>query len=139
MAAHALTILRHFLIRIHSDASDKAVFKSVHFGLGSAKGADTSEGFDWDSWCALEDMSYKAEASRSDLKALVEAAIEKHLWMDAYPCLEALRLARDAFVKQGNPHWRKRDERFLSGSVPNARRLIVPMYPMDRRAPTYTF
>lgn len=136
MAAHALTILRHFHLRLNSDASDKAVFQFVHQSL-SAAGADTSEGFDWDVWCALEDMSYKAEAPRSDLKVLVEDAIQKHLWMDAYPCLESIRLARNAFVKQGNPHWRKRDERFMSGSVPNARRLIIPMYPLARRAPTF--
>ena len=72
----------------------------------------------------------------SDLGALrevVQEALTVHLWMEAYPTLEAVRAAKAAFVKVGTPHYRRRMGAFDAGNKAahvKARRMVRDAYPL---------
>jgi hypothetical protein len=111
MAAHGLTILRqveHICVEKPEKAGDYA------FGATYAPGTDLATGFRWDAWHLLDRArSMTPEA----LLAAVREEIVLHQWMSKYRTLEEVKAARDAFVRYGKPHWRKRQERFDAGQV----------------------
>ena len=111
MAAHGLTILRQvekMCVEKPEQAGDYA-FYATH-----APGTDLATGFRWEAWWLLDrGRSMTPEA----LLAAVREEIVLHQWMSKYRTLEEVKGARDAFVRYGKPHWRKRQERFDAGQV----------------------
>ena len=144
MAAHGLTILRQMRKALGEGLDQQAVVQRVRWGL-CAPGTCSSVGFSFDLWEAIRKASDALEVEEEDVQARkaalaveIDAGILALSWMNAYPTLEAITLARDAYVKPGTPHYNKRWRRFdegVSSVHAKARRMIADRYPLDRRAP----
>jgi hypothetical protein len=133
MAAHGLTIMRQILTVLR-EQPHRAV--SYAEGALSAPGTCFTAGFSMDSWGAIErtlnDIKNGA-ATLDTLHEVVQEALVKHLWMEAYSMLEAVRAAKEAYVKVGTPHFRKRMDAFDAGDKAvhiKARRMVQSTYPL---------
>ena len=90
MAAHGLTILLQ-VERMIETAPERAM--EYAYGATSATGTCPSAGFDSDTWTELDRASAPATGSLEALSDAVGEGIARHMWMDAYRCLEDIRAA----------------------------------------------
>jgi hypothetical protein len=133
MAAHGLTIMRQVLTVLR-EQPHRAV--SYAEGALSAPGTCFTAGFNMDSWCSIErtlDNMKRGTATLDTLREVVQDALVKHLWMEAYPTLEAVRAAKATYVKVGTPHYRRRMDAFDRGDKAvhaKARRMVEHTYPL---------
>jgi hypothetical protein len=133
MAAHGLTIMRQILTVLREQPHRAEDYTR---GALSAPGTCFTAGFSMDAWEAIDrtiiDMA-RGMATHSTLREVVQGALVAHIWMEAYPTLEAVRAAKTAYVKVGKPHYRKRMEAFDRGDKAahvKARRMVEHTYPL---------
>ena len=137
MAAHGLTICRQLLKRANNGCSTEDLKRWTWDAL-SAPGTCFSASFDWDMWRDLERAQDSGDRQR--MVESITASIDRHIWMDAYPTMEAVQEAKRAYVRWHTPYYRRRVTEFDSGNAKaheTARAAIVSHYPLDRRAPTF--
>lgn len=133
MAAHGLTIMNQILTVLREQPHRAASYAE---GALSAPGTCFTAGFNMDSWGSIERTLDNMKRGNADLDTLcevVQEALVKHLWMEAYPTLEAVRAAKAAYVKVGTPHYRRRMEAFDRGDKAvhiKARRMVRSTYPL---------
>ena len=133
MAAHGLTIMRQILAVLREQPNRAADYTR---GALSAPGTCFTAGFNIGSWGRIESVLDGIKNGEADLDTLhdtVREALVAHLWMEAYPTLEAVRAAKEAFVKVGTPHFRKRMDAFDTGDKAahvKARRMVRDTYPL---------
>jgi hypothetical protein len=142
MAAHGLTIMRQMREMILKDLPQDQITYHVGNAL-SAPGTCFTKGFQTSSWTAVERMNEgvkQGTSSLTDLLVILDEAIRVHLWMDAYPCMEAVEDASRAYVKFKKPYWKKRYAAFENGDAKahaRARASIVERWPLNRVAPQF--
>ena len=133
MAAHGLTIMKQTLTVLREQPRRAEDYAR---GALSAPGTCFTAGFSMEAWDAIErtlDRMQRGEADLGALREVVQEALTVHLWMEAYPTLEAVRAAKAAFVKVGTPHYRRRMEAFDAGNKAahvKARRMVRDAYPL---------
>lgn len=133
MAAHGLTILRQIWTMLREQPHRATSYAE---GALEAPGTCFTAGFSMDTWRAIDSTLIgvsRGTATLDTLREVVQNAIVAHLWMEAYPTLEAVRAAKEAYVKVGKPHYRKRMEAFDRGDKAvhaKARRMVEHTYPL---------
>ena len=133
MAAHGLTLMRQILTVLREQPHRAEDYTR---GALSAPGTCFTAGFSMDSWDAIErtlDNMKRGNADLDTLRGVVSDALVAHLWLEAYPTLEAVRAAKTAYVKVGKPHYRKRMEAFDRGDKAahvKARRMVADTHPL---------
>jgi hypothetical protein len=133
MAAHGLTIMRQILTVLREQPHRAADYAR---GALSAPGTCFTAGFNIGMWGRIESVLDGIKHGEADLDTLhdtVREALVAHLWMEAYPTLEAVRAAKAAFVKVGTPHYRRRMDAFDTGNRAahtKARRMVRDTYPL---------
>lgn len=157
MAAHALTILRQLAKRmIDADRDIVAglprftvaqVVENVDLGLG-APGLDP--GFESVWWDRINqanqvlkqrlrtDMDFSAKRSPEywRLFETITAAAYAHQWMSAYPAMEEVRAAMNAYMGDDEERRSLRYREFMESDTAKveARKLIADHVPLDRTA-----
>jgi len=142
MAAHGLTIMRQVaeMIRKGFFADQIVDYTS---GALLAPGTCCTNGFAFATYQAIArvvDRMKRGEAALTDLQRVVDQAIQTHMWMDAYPSMEAVQAAYRAYVQIGLPNFRQRLAKFEAGDAGAhavARQNIADRFPLERRAPTF--
>ncbi|NBY13197.1 MAG: hypothetical protein EBQ76_00205 [Betaproteobacteria bacterium] len=133
MAAHGLTIMRQVWTVLREQPHRAESFAA---GALEAPGTCFTAGFSMDAWSAIDSTLIavsRGTATLDTLREVVQKAIGTHLWMEAYPTLEAVRAAKEAYVKVGTPHFRKRMAAFDAGDKAvhaKARRMVEHTYPL---------
>jgi hypothetical protein len=133
MAAHGLTIMRQVLTVLREQPHRAASYAE---GALSAPGTCFTAGFNMDSWCGIErtlDNMKRGNATLDTLRGVVSDALVAHLWMEAYPTLEAVRAAKHRYVKPGKPYWTRRMAQFDAGNKAahvKARRMVADTHPL---------
>jgi len=133
MAAHGLTIMRQVWTMLREQPHRAASYAE---GALSAPGTCLTAGFSMDAWSAIErtlDNMKRGTATLDTLHEVVQDALVAHIWMEVYPTLEAVRAAKEAYVKVGTPHYRRRMAAFDAGDKAahvKARRMVEHTYPL---------
>lgn len=133
MAAHGLTVMRQILTVLREQPHRA---ESYARGALSAPGTCFTAGFNIACWGRIEqtlDGMQRGNATLDTLHEVVQEALVAHLWMEAYPTLEAVRAAKTAYVKVGTPHYRRRMDAFDTGDKAahvKARRMVRDAYPL---------
>lgn len=141
MAAHGLTILR----QIKNVCLSRPMMATVAYldSALNAPGTCCTVGFDTHTWFELWSAQLKladGQMGAAEFLTLLDTAIQKHMWMDAYPCMDAIKAAQALYVKPHTPHYRKRQDKFDAGdqTVHSVLRSQIAQSPQygNRRAPT---
>jgi hypothetical protein len=85
MAAHALTITKHFIRALESDRSN--LHDYVMYGIGAMGFCTYTGNADDDVWRKLYDWADKT-GSKEELRPLLDLSLQRHAWMEKYKCYE---------------------------------------------------
>lgn len=141
MAAHGLTIVRQCRKVICEGKPTSQVTGYVKQAL-SAPGTCFTVGFNMTAYTNLtlaNDRVIRGEGTPEDtIVPVLDAAIASHMWMDAYPSMEAISAAMALYIRVGTPYWKTRSRKFDAGDRAVHARVrsdIAARFPLDRRAP----